>query len=42
MQEHFLDDLPKLENINVLVNKLDGYKTARRKVKTISRNSYNF
>lgn len=41
MREHFIDNLSKVKNVDVIVNNLDNYKAARRNVK-INRNSYNF
>lgn len=42
IEEEFIDVLPKVKNICILVNKLNDYEAARRNHKTLYRNSCNF
>lgn len=41
MREHLIDYLPKVKNVDALVNKLDDYEATRYNIK-INKNSYNF
>lgn len=42
IEEEFIDDLPKVKNIDILVNKLNDSEAARRNHKIIYRYSCNF
>lgn len=37
-----IDDIPKIKNIDVIVNKLGNYEAARGNIKLINKNSHNF
>lgn len=40
MKEHFICDLPKIKNVDI-ISKLDDYDTARYNVRAINKSSYN-
>lgn len=42
MQDHFIDDLLKIKEADVIVNNLDDYEVARCNIKPINKSSHNF
>lgn len=40
IQEHFIDDLPKIKNADAIVNKLDNYEALRQNINQINKNLY--